>query len=241
MSELAIIERTPIKTLATLAETANAEHRFTVGAALSAVEHAVRGGEALIEARSIVGAEGWHAWLGKNFHATHHTASHYMRIAAYHREVREAGITGIFEALRFLAGRPQLFGGPGERAQQARQLRSAGRTVNEIAAVLGVRSSTVDNYLNPKKAQERSERSRRRRLEAQRALDQQKRDREIKAAARAAGGAIAALYADTERMQDTLGRASREAKDARSRHALDEAGMHYRKMRDEIVRALLGA
>lgn len=41
-----------------------------------------------------------------------------------------------------------------------------------------------------------------------------------------------------ERMQDVLGRAHSESTDPEGRRALSVAGEHYRKMRDEIVRAL---
>ena len=41
-----------------------------------------------------------------------------------------------------------------------------------------------------------------------------------------------------QRMQDVLAQAQRETQDSEAREALSRAGVHYRKMRDEIVRAL---
>lgn len=86
---------------------------------------------------------------------------------------------------------------------------------------------------------------RRRRVEVERrknamraALNEKEQNQAIKRAVRKAGGAMAELYASTERMQDVLGQAHREATDSEARVALSLAGEHYRAMRDEIVRAL---
>lgn len=49
---------------------------------------------------------------------------------------------------------------------------------------------------------------------------------------------ISRLYADSEKMQDLLGQAHREATDKAQREALANAGSHYRAMRDEIVKAM---
>lgn len=63
-------------------------------------------------------------------------------------------------------------------------------------------------------------------------------ERRAKRTVRKAGGAIAEAWAMSERMQDVLGQAHREAEDMDARRALSEAGTHYRRMRDEVVRAL---
>jgi hypothetical protein len=55
---------------------------------------------------------------------------------------------------------------------------------------------------------------------------------------RKAGAGLAEAYAMAERMQDVIGQAEREAGTREARAALREAGAHYRRMRDEIVRAL---
>lgn len=73
---------------------------------------------------------------------------------------------------------------------------------------------------------------------AHKALQDQERQRAAKRAAWKARGAIKDLYAATEKMQDTLGQAHGEATDREAREALSLAGEHYRKMRDEIYRAL---
>lgn len=70
------------------------------------------------------------------------------------------------------------------------------------------------------------------------ALKLVERDQAIKRAVRKHGGARAEAYAMAERMQDVLAQAQRETEDRDARRALSEAGVHYRRMRDEIVRAL---
>lgn len=50
-------------------------------------EHYRRAGEMLSEAKDQVGYGGWRKWLKKNFHLSHDTASHYMRMARVHAEL----------------------------------------------------------------------------------------------------------------------------------------------------------
>lgn len=221
-----------------IAASANREHDLAQRAALSAIDHAMRSGQALLVARDVVGEDAFLAWLSRNFDSTHHTAFRYMRIARYAQDLREADITTISDALAFLAGRSQLGHEVGERRLRAVELYEAGRPKREIARMLGVTQSTVQRYLNPKAAQERHTRNRRERIAAEKALEEKRQRAAARRAATAAGGEIARLYADAERMQDTIGAAAREASDPEARTELELAGEHYRKMRDCVVRAL---
>ncbi len=67
--------------LATLAERINASHRASQSAARSVVEHAVKAGELLNEAKAAVPHGQWAVWLGKNCEFSERTAQLYMRLA----------------------------------------------------------------------------------------------------------------------------------------------------------------
>lgn len=87
--------------LSTLATEIVAEHEACERASKSAVEHAVRCGELLIEAKGEVEHGQWLLWLAENFPAHINTASNYMRLAANSQRVVNSG--SIREALADLA------------------------------------------------------------------------------------------------------------------------------------------
>jgi len=92
--------------LPTLAAEIVREHEAATSAARSALGHARRAGELLIEARRQVGHGGWTAWLAENFPASARTARLYMQVARGWTELG-AGDNGnalpIREAARLLA------------------------------------------------------------------------------------------------------------------------------------------
>jgi Protein of unknown function (DUF3102) len=67
--------------LVTLAEQINAEHRACEVAAASAVEHAIRCGVLLLEAKERCGHGGWLKWLSKNCEVSARHAQRYMQLA----------------------------------------------------------------------------------------------------------------------------------------------------------------
>jgi hypothetical protein len=69
------------KSLSKLAEEINAEHRACAVAVASAVEHAIRCGEMLAEAKKQAGHGNWLPWLEENFGGSHDPAQAYMRLA----------------------------------------------------------------------------------------------------------------------------------------------------------------
>jgi hypothetical protein len=79
MSEIARIEAGVVPP--TLAEQINAEHRACEVAVASAVEHAIRAGEMLMEAKKQAGHGRWLPWLTENFEGSHDKAQVYMRLA----------------------------------------------------------------------------------------------------------------------------------------------------------------
>jgi len=64
-----------------LAERANEEHRAAEDSVKQSVFHAIRAGEALLQAKSLCMHGTWMSWLRQNFKGSHRTANLYMQLA----------------------------------------------------------------------------------------------------------------------------------------------------------------
>lgn len=233
-------------TLADLATTANREHGLVQQAEQSALMHSILAGDALLAARKVVVHGEWHNWLGENFAGSAPLASAYMRIAYYKDAVGLADCNGFAEARAFLRGLPPVSDatpeGHGDFVRdQAVSLVANGATEKEAAEMLGVSRRSVHRWTDTDYRQREvvqmreAQRERRREQAKERAAAEERR---LKRIAKGAGGGIAEAYSLAERMQDALAAAEREASKPEVKAALVEAGAHYRRMRDEIVRAL---
>jgi hypothetical protein len=103
MSELAKVES---NTLEDLAARINAEHRACEAAAASAVEHAIRAGEMLLEVKQSLKHGEWLPWLEANFEGTARTAQVYMQLHSRRGELantQHASHLSIRSALKELA------------------------------------------------------------------------------------------------------------------------------------------
>jgi 16S rRNA G966 N2-methylase RsmD len=89
-----------IETLGTLAEQINAEHRACEAAATKAIEHAIRCGELLLEAKGSRKHGGWMAWLKENFEGSQDLANKYMRVARNSERVMNLADEGRSISLR---------------------------------------------------------------------------------------------------------------------------------------------
>lgn len=240
----AIVNIVKEPTLDDLAEAANREHGAVEAAAAAAVTHAIQAGEALLAAREIVGYGGWHDWLKAKFSGSVPLASAYMRIAHYQETIRDCDT--FAQARAVLRGLPAVTSAapPGHadsKRQSAISLIDDGATITEAADVLGVAFQTVKRWTDPGYAREARAKAReqeRQRYQEKREEESRKRQARLTRMARQAGGAISEAYSMAERLQDVLATAETQAADAEARDALAKAGAHYRRMRDEIVRAL---
>jgi len=79
MSE--IVKRETTTELVTLAELINAEHRACEAAATKAIEHAIRCGQLLLEAKQSKKHGGWMDWIAENFEGSQDLANKYMKVA----------------------------------------------------------------------------------------------------------------------------------------------------------------
>lgn len=95
-------------TLADLEQAIRYEHDAATTAARTAIEHAIRCGELLADAKAQVPHGGWAGWLAEHFPASDRTARGYMRLAAHAEQVDRQGLAdlGIEGALRQLAAPP---------------------------------------------------------------------------------------------------------------------------------------
>lgn len=235
------------RTLRELADEANREGRLVLDAGKSLVEHAIRMGEWLLLAQEQVESGKWLAWVDENYEYGYSWAATAMRAARYQNEVRKSGASSLSGVKRFLSAleAPQANRGrwrhPEWMRHEAVRLRKEGHSARAIAQEFGVSAHAVRCWTDPRQAQksrERSGRASKKRSADSRALLALEREQTIKRVVRKEGGAIAELYALAERAQDLQGQAHREATDIERRKHLALAGEHYRKWRDEIVRAL---
>lgn len=79
--ELMEIRERPHELLAQLAQRANEEHRLHEVHRKKALEHALRAGEFLIEAKQRVAHGKWQQWVERNFEGSWRTAQVYMKLA----------------------------------------------------------------------------------------------------------------------------------------------------------------
>lgn len=241
---VALTETPPVPALRTLAETANREHGLVMQSGAAMVEHAIRAGEALLQAREEIGDGDWGQWLLDIFAGSVSTAHNYMRVAIHQDAVRE--LTSMRQALNQITGETGLVKGrrpvyPRELVDEVKALYAEGAGVNEIHREFDLSNDTILKWVDPeyherrKRAQRES--AKRRRDEENRARTKREQAR-LKRVTREKGGGIAEAYSLACRMEDELGRAFREASNPEAKTALDSATGHFHRMRDEIVRAL---
>jgi hypothetical protein len=231
------------RTLAKLVSRVETEHLACKLALNTALTHAVAAGEALLELRILIPRGEWGQWIDANLDLTRGTVATYCRLATYSDQL-PLGV-GIKEAQRALIGRPWTrTAGMRERIPQdvldeaVRLYTEDGLTRREAAELMGISETSIQKALDPEKHRRSVRASIQRRRKLEEAMAAQERERAIKQAVRKAGAAEQELYAMAERMQDVMGQAHREATDREKREHYALAGEHYRKMRDEIVRAL---
>ena len=102
------IEQRNATGLDVIASRINEEHRACTQAAISALEHAIRAGQMLLEAKAKAGHGNWLGWLDANFEGSRSTAHAYMKLARRQDELnsQRSGNLSIDGALRALAAPP---------------------------------------------------------------------------------------------------------------------------------------
>lgn len=192
----------------------------------------------------------WRVWVTDNLPFSYATARLYIQCAKHRTVIENQGwtrITQVRDGLAALIGPDNKGKGitgktkPEWMKTLARDMYSDGIPIAHIAKELGVNHSSVKGWVDPEwqaAARKKQAACNKRRILAERALIDRERDQSIKRAVSSVSGALSEAYAMAERMQDVIGQAHREMNDTEGKRALSLAGEHYRRMRDEIVRAL---
>jgi hypothetical protein len=97
----------PAADLAALAREINTEHEAIESAAISALEHARRAGEKLLEARAKCPHGTWLSWLKTHVRFSRQSADGYMRVAKEFDKLPTVGNLGLREALAILSTKPE--------------------------------------------------------------------------------------------------------------------------------------
>ncbi len=233
-------------TLADLARVANSEHELACAAAESAIEHAIRAGEALIAIRERIQPGKWSEWLEKQWSSSQTVAYIYIRVATYREHIPNSA-RSLSDARRAIRGEslPYLFAGPGrtsrgyppERKIEAARMIQDGLSLAEAAEAMGVHRETVHSWINPNRAGQHREQEKRRRarLKADRAsASRSERDRAVKRA----GGGVSELYSLIRKAAQVADSLGRDGATAEIRAGANRAISKIHAAEDDIVRAI---
>lgn len=137
----------PPDRLAELAEIAGAEHARAGALASKALEHAIRCGEAITEARGLLPVTEWKGWLERTVGIGHSHALLYQRLAQNADQLREAGVPSVNKARRYLQEHGLIADvaplPTPEQKERVDILSQAGWPTNRIAERVGLNPKTV--------------------------------------------------------------------------------------------------
>ncbi len=99
------------RVLAGLAQKINEEHAAAQDAQLQSLDHAIKAGERLTEAKAVVAHGQWLPWIKDNCLFSERTVQLYMRLAKHGPDLREKSATvadlSLNEAARLVQGEPR--------------------------------------------------------------------------------------------------------------------------------------
>jgi ribosomal protein L37AE/L43A len=128
------ITTTEEMSISTIADEIRREHQACERDAKSAVEHAIRAGGLLIEAKAQVKHGEWLTWLAQNVHFTQQTANTYMRISENYGRSRDFP-PSINAALKQIAAKTYVCTKCGKHRSASRFLKGADRCNGCIAEI----------------------------------------------------------------------------------------------------------
>lgn len=135
------MNQTLVVSLAGLAERINAEHEQCEVHMRAGVDHAIKAGELLIEAKSLCAHGEWGAWLQANCAFAERTAQAYMRVAR-NREALEAKAQRVAdlpfrEALNLLSGPRSVKPAEAYTDPWDEEVAELNRLIQHVQSVLG--------------------------------------------------------------------------------------------------------
>ena len=232
-----------VSSLSDLTERIQIEHRLVQESLQSGLVHAIRAGDALIEAKSVVPQGDWLVWLTKNVDVSESAAQIYMRLSKYQEQLPSD--VGVTQARFFLRGLPKAAGFTGysdDIKAEARKLRATSNmSYVTIAEMLDVSHSIVAIWCDKDYAQRHAMGKRRhaiQRKRERRALFLIEKESRRRNAAKAAGGAIHDAYSHLRLSAEALDKAIDEAKNHDVASSLRDARNRIYAAEDRISQAL---
>lgn len=225
-----------VPSLDELAATVNREHRLCLEDIESALSHAIRAGEALMEAKRFVPHGEWSRWVADNVRGDREKAWRYMRLAKY-QDLIPPGL-GQGDAIVYLrsvvpSGRSSTASTP-VYEEALRLCKQGDMSHEEIGRLLGVHRSTVSHWVAGTRGGNRADKMRLARAKrARRALRQVERDK----AMRRIGGKADEAYSLVRRAAQEVDRAMGQAANREQRQRFGAALMKLLEAEDEIGRA----
>jgi predicted transcriptional regulator len=212
-------------------------HRGFTESATAAVEHAIRAGELLLEARDVVPYGEWTVWLAHNVEVTAQHAQTYMRVARNAELVRRENPPSLKAANKLLtrASVRDVRVDPTLRLE-AQRLRRDGLKHDEIAVELRFSQATISRWLNPSNEAKYRKKKAITSKAGRAALRRQERIND----ARKAGGSIAKSYGLIREVLDELQRAEAEYT-GETRKSIKTAMHILYKVEDHIAKATRSA
>lgn len=164
-----------------LAQQIRYEHDAAKQALVSSLEHMLKCGELLTEARNLVPQGQWNRWAQQEVGLHPKTVRTYIRYFAYKELLIESGVETGSAARRLLAGMElPRSNDSSAMMQEAKRLREDGWSVRDVAQKFGVSDARVSQWCNYEQ-HKRRDAARQREIQAALKLKrQQDRDRTIK-------------------------------------------------------------
>ena len=220
------------------------------------IAHAVRTGEALIEARKRIPRGEWYHWLKSETEINPDSAGKYIRVATYRAELPSDPAGGRNEVLALLSGLPNatpLDMYSDEVKVEVRRLHAEGLSAKDIRQkVGGVSLTTIREWTDPEYRKQRLQQAneRRRAAKARRrahaemtekarlALEAQQERQRRDAAAKRAGGDISEVYSLLRKLTAAVERAAVGSVDRGHAKTLRSANHQLFRIEDDVVKIL---
>lgn len=233
-----------VRSLAELAAEAQNEYDAGMGAALDALQHWIRAGDALRAAKQQVIPGSWLKWLDDNFRGQRSKAQKLIRFATYKDLIAAEGITSVDVASRYLRGLPDATPRGIHRPEndllraEVSRLIQGGMTHRAVGELLGVSRYTIYRWQDPERARRVGREYMAKRRAAERATRIEGQSARQDAAVRRIGGSVADAYSMIRKTAQVVDRACGDADNREVRAALSAALTKLHHAEDEIVRAL---
>lgn len=235
MNEVAQLEdvgQEVMPSLDELTETAVREHDLVVQHGLLVIDHAIRAGDALLAAKSVIPMGKFTTWV-ESRGIPSHIAAQYMRIARHKDIVQFHQPHTLTTAVRLLRGAPRTDVVPDNVKAEVRRLRGQDWTIRAIEEQVGLSKNQIYRIIDPNYAV-------RKRKDGQKsnAARSEKRREERLNLAKKAGGGYSQGYSLLRRLEQLVDGLSRTTADPEARRLLSSVVHSLERAEDNYIKAL---